>query len=272
MRSLLTITAFFCLASSWSQPTDYFAEGKKAKEAKNFTLALENFKKATDQKPTDGEAWYELGWCQNELGKYTDAIAALKNAKTYWKDQAKVYYESGYANDYANNVDDAIADYKKCIELSPSYSSAYRDLANIYFDVDKDYETALDYYDSYINYSLESEISNKTWYRKGYCENEAEEFEDAIISLKKSIALDAKYAPSLKELGYAYYGLKRYDEALTELNKSLQIEESNTAYYYCGLCYIAQNQKTKAQDIYKKLVEIKSPDADKLLEKINAMQ
>ncbi|MEI9943677.1 MAG: tetratricopeptide repeat protein [Chitinophagaceae bacterium] len=272
MRSILTIIALASITNGWSQATiDYFAEGRKAKEAKNFALAIENFKKATAQKQTDGEAWYELGWCYNELTKYTDAAAALKSAKLYWKDP-KVFYESGYANDYANNITDAMADYKKCLEMSPSYSAAYRELANIYFDVDKNYETALEYYNNYINYSLESEISSKTWYRKGYCENEDEEYEDAIISLKKSIQLDDKYGPSLKELGYAYYGLSNYDDALIELNKSLQYEQSNAAYYYCGLCYVAKKQKTKAQEIYKKLVEIKSVDADKLLAKINAMQ
>jgi tetratricopeptide (TPR) repeat protein len=40
------------------------------------------------------EAWYELGWCYNELKKYEDAIIAFGNAKTWWKDVAKVYYES----------------------------------------------------------------------------------------------------------------------------------------------------------------------------------
>lgn len=274
MRFFLIILVFTCIANAWSQPgnMDYFAEGKKAKDAKNYTLAAEHFKKATDQKPTDGEAWYQLGWCYNELAKYEDAVKVLKNAKTYLSDQAKVFYESGFANDYANKTDDAVADYKKCLELNPSYSTAYRDLANIYFNVDKDYETALDYYNDYINYSLESEVGSKTWYKKGYCENEAAEYEDALISLKKSVALDAKYGPAFKEFGYAYYGLKKYDDALVELNKSLQLEESSTAYYYCGLCYIATNQKTKALEMHKKLVDLNSPDAAGLLTKINAMQ
>jgi tetratricopeptide (TPR) repeat protein len=377
MRLFLTLLGLTVTAIAWSQPSeaiDYFAEGKKAQTDKNYTLAVENFKKATAQKPTDGEAWYELGWCYNELLKYTEAISALKNAKTYLKDQPKVFYESGYANDFGGKIDDAVQDYKKCIELNENYSGAYRQLANIYFDIDKDYETALKYYNQYINFSLESDISVQTWYRKGYCENESGQYEDAIIWLKKAVELDNKYAaaydelgfayyklnradeaieaytnskqlnsassasssglgdvyrflkkdndaaftnykkgveinpksqncnygtgwyynekanylaaiPYLQkaielnnkyaaaftELGYAYYALKRYDEALVELGKSVALFNASAPNYYIGLCYVAQNKKIDAQQIYKKLVELNSPDADNLLKKINAM-
>ena len=378
MRLFITILAMASLFTGWTQPAgspDYFAEGKKAKTEKNYTLAIENFKKATAQKSDDGEAWYELGWCFNELAKYADAIKPLENAKIHWKNQAKVYYESGYAYDFAGLIDKAVNDYLKCIELSSSYAGAYRQLANIYFDVDKDYKNALKYYSQYIDYSLESEISSKTWYKKGFSENELGEYEDAVMSLNKSVALDDKYAAaynelgfayyklsradeaieaytasqklepnssaacsglgdvyrflkknpdeafnyykkgveinpkshnsnfgvgwcynekadyasaipylqkaielnnkyafSFTELGYSYYALKRYDEALIELDKSIKIAESGVPYYYCGLCYIAKNQKTKAQDIYKKLTDLNSPDAATLLAKINAMQ
>jgi tetratricopeptide (TPR) repeat protein len=378
MHLFLTITGLTMVVTAWSQPagsTDYFAEGKKAKTDKNFTLAVENFKKATAQKPTDGEAWYELGYCYNELAKYADAIPALKNAKTYWKDKAQVFYESGYANDFLNKSDDAIGDYKKCLELNENFSGAYRQLGNIYYDIDKDYKTALEHYNHYVDFSLESEISSKTWYKKGYCENEMAQYEDAVMSLKKSVALDNKYAsaydelgfacyklshaddaieaytaskqlnsassapfsglgdiyrflkkdndqaftnykkgvelnaksqncnygvgwcynekanyeaaiPYLKkaielnskyaaaftELGYAYYALKRYDEALVELVKSAGLFNGSAANYYIGLCYVGKNQKIDAQQIYKKLVDLNSPDADKLLKKINAMQ
>jgi tetratricopeptide (TPR) repeat protein len=289
MRLFLTIFGLVVVAQGWSQPTgttDYFAEGKKAKADKNYTLAIENFKKATDQKPSYGEAWFELGWCYNEQEKYEDAVKALKNAKTWWNDKPKVFYESGYANDFAGKTEDAVQDYKKCIELDESYSDAYRQLANIYFDVDKDYETALEYYSKFVDNSVETDITAKTWYKKGaeinpkshncnfgtgWCYNEKSNYESAIPYLKKAIELDDTYASGYTELGYSYYALKKYDEALVELENSVKIAENSVPYYYMGLCYVSKNQKTKAQEIYKKLTDLNSPDAAKLLVKINAM-
>ena len=375
MRFFLTIIGLSVITSVWSQAvtTDYFADGMKAIEGKNYTQAIEYFKKATEQKPQYGEAWYELGWCYNEQAKYEDAINALQHAKTWWKD-AKVYYESGYANDFGGKTADAIADYKKCIELNETYAGAYRQLANVYFDVSKDYKTALSYYVRYVKYGTEKDITAKTWYKKGYCEIEVSQYDEALISLQRAIAIDNKYAaahdelgyvyykqgkadeaiaaynnsrqldsnssaacsglgdvyrylkknadealnwykkgvrlnpksqncnygtgwcynekgkyrdaiPYLKktieinsqytaaytELGYAYYALKRYDEALTELDNSLKLAETAVCYYYKGLCYVAKNQRLDAQDMYKKLVALKSPDAANLLKRIDTM-
>ena len=68
MRFFLTIIGLSVITTVRSQAvtTDYFAEGIKAIEAKNYTQAIEYFKKAIEHKPQYGEAWYELGWCYNE--------------------------------------------------------------------------------------------------------------------------------------------------------------------------------------------------------------
>ena len=376
MRLFLTIIGISIFTASWSQattPSDHFAEGMKAIEAKNYTLAIEHFKKATEQKPQHGEAWYELGWCYNEQEKYEEAVNALQQAKNWWK-EAKVYYESGYANDLAGKTNDAISDYKKCIESSETYAGAYRQLATIYFDKNKDYKTALSYYTSYVKYAAEKDIVARVWFKKAYCESETNQYDEAMISLRKAITADSKYAaaydemgyiyykqgkadeaiaayttsrqldtsgslacsglgdvyrylkkntdealnwykkgarlnpksqncnygagwcynekgkyrdavPYLKktieinnqytvaytELGYAYYALKRYDEALIELDNSLKLSETPVCYYYKGLCYVAKNQRLDAQDMYKKLLSLKSPDAANLLKRIDTM-
>lgn len=273
MRTLFIFIAFLFCSGIYGQPiTDFYAEGMAAKSAEKYELALANFKKATEQKPANGDAWYELGWCHNELQQFEDALVALNKAKTYLKNSPKVFYESGYANDYLDKTEDALKDFKKCIELDPSFAPAYRDMANIYFDIEKDYKLALENYNATVKNANEEQIGSKIWYRKGYCENDLELYDDALESLKKSVALDSAYGPAVKELGFAYYGIKKYNEALLYLQKSLKLEESNAAYYYTGLCYIALKQKNKASEIYNKLVEVKSPDAPSFLELLNAMK
>jgi tetratricopeptide (TPR) repeat protein len=376
MRPYLLILALASWITALPQGNtpDYFADGKKAADARNFTLAVENYKKAIAQKPDHGEAWYEMGWCYNELNNFTEAGKALDNAKLYLKDQPKVYFESGYTNQSLGKIEEAISDFRKCVEVNASYASAYRYLAAIYQDSKKDYKTAADYYNQYINYSRESEISVKTWYKKGLCENEAGQYEDAVESLKRALLIDNRYtdaynelgyayyqlarpdeaieaysnsrkygpqtctpcaglgdvfrslrkdvdmalknyqdgltidpaslacnygagwcfnekknyagalpflqkatrvnslyAPAYTELGYAYYALQRYDEAIIELSKSVQLANSSVPNYYMGLCYIAKKQKAKAQEIYQKLQSLNAKDASNLLEKINSM-
>jgi superkiller protein 3 len=230
MRWLISLFAltFFIPAFSQTGMVDFFAEGKKAADAKNFALAIENYKKAIAQKPADGESWYEIGWCYNEMEKYEDAVKALANAKIYLTNQPRVFFESGYSNEFSGRTDDAIADYKKCIELDQHYASAYRYLANIYNEIKKDYVTASSYYNQCINYSRESEISAKTWYRKGFCENESGQYEDAVSSLQRAITTDNKYTDAWNELGYAYFKLGKAGEAIQAYSTCKTIDTKNT--------------------------------------------
>jgi tetratricopeptide (TPR) repeat protein len=232
MRLLLTIIGLYIITPVLAQPagnTDHFAAGMKAIESKNYTQAIVHFKNAVAQKPQYGEAWYELGWCYNEQAKYEEAINALQQAKTWWKDAAKVYYESGYANDFGGKTAEAIKDYKKCIELSETYASAYRQLANIYFDIDKDYKTALSYYTAYIKYNEGKDITAKIWYRKGYTEIETNQYNEALISLQKAVGLDNKYASAYDEMGYVYYKQGKADEAIAAYTTSRQADTSGSA-------------------------------------------
>jgi protein O-GlcNAc transferase len=262
MRLTLFALAFMAVLTTSAQ-ADPFADGKKAQTDEKFELALESFKKATAQKPLDGEAWYELGWTYNELGKYADAVKALSKAKLYLKDAPKVFYESGYANDFADNIPDAVKDYQKAIELKSNYADAYRQLANIAFDIDKDYDKALKLYNQYVNYSTEADISSKTWYKKGFSEIEFEKWDDAITSLKKSIALDDKYAAAFDEIGYAYY--KTGDaELATEayLTSAKLLGTSSTPYTGLGDVYhYLKEQPDQAMVYYKKAIEINPKSA-----------
>lgn len=377
MRLLFILAGTAINAAVFSQATtnvNYFDEGMRALDGKNYVLATDHFKKALQQKPQYGEAWYQLGCCYNMLEKYPEAIKALKNAKIWWKDEAKVYYESGYANDLGGRINNAIRDYKKCIELDKTIAGPYRQLGNIFFDIDHDYKSALDHYNHFITYAGERNVKPTTWYKKGFSEIELELYENAVVSLQKSIDRDNKHVaayndlgyayyqlnraddairayqlsrhldsvnsvacgglgdtyrylkqntdtafkyyllgaqinpnsqlcnygtgrcynekgmhsaaiPYLKktielnknytaaytELGYAYYALQQYDEALLELDKSLQVKETSFAYYYKALCYIAKHQKNEAQLMYQKLLDLKSPDASGVLKKINAL-
>ena len=50
-----------------------YREGVKLKEQNKVSLALEKFKQAVALKPDYPDAYYEMGWCQNDLTKYPEA-------------------------------------------------------------------------------------------------------------------------------------------------------------------------------------------------------
>lgn len=60
--------------------TDEFAVGRKAIDAKNWTLAIDSFKKVVSENPKNADAYNLLGFSHRALGKFDDAFAAYDKA------------------------------------------------------------------------------------------------------------------------------------------------------------------------------------------------
>lgn len=59
---------------------DDFAAGKKAIDAKNWSLAASSFTKVVTQNPQNADAWNLLGYSNRWLGKYDESFAAYNKA------------------------------------------------------------------------------------------------------------------------------------------------------------------------------------------------
>ena len=62
-----------------SKPDD-FAVGKKAVDSKNWTAAVDSFRKAVAENPKNPDAYNMLGFSLRALGKFDDAFAAYDKA------------------------------------------------------------------------------------------------------------------------------------------------------------------------------------------------
>ena len=202
------ITTFlYCsILSAQTSSTDWYNNGKKYQDDKNYKLAVVAFTKATQLDKNYFDAWFELGWCQNELKNYDDAVLSLIKADQVKSGMSKVYFELGYAYDKKDNSTDAIFYYRKCLNINPANASA--------------------------------------WYNKGYCENHIGLYDSAYISCKNAVKYKSNYRQAYDELGFACYKLKRSYEAIDAYRTSMMIDSvSKTCYLGIGDVY-KSNLKT----------------------------
>lgn len=292
---LLSLSLFIIIGNSFSQEisskaSGFLNDGLKLKAEKKCEAAIELYKKALAINPVYREALYETGWCYNEMGKYPEAVTFLTKAKKEWPDAPKVNLELGYANYQLKNDDDAIMHYSKCLELDDEYSLAYKYLGDLYYSR-QEYAKALDNFKLYIIHA-EKITSPLFYYKKGYCENEQGKFDDAIISLKKSLELKNDEPKCFDELGYAYYKINDAENAIIQYNKSIALKpkshvpylgigdvqrilkkntdeglinylkaaeinpESKKAYYSAGWCYNNKQQYLTALGYLKKAIAL----------------
>lgn len=239
-------------------------------DEQEYKKALENFDSYIIYEPdvTNYEIYYKKGYCENELGKYNEAIVSLNRANELNANDAKTYNELGYAYTKLKNADDAIKNFNKSLEINGKSFYATNGLGDVYKDLKKNVAEALKYYLRAVDIEPGNKKSN---YWAGWCYNDMGKNNDAVPFLKKAIEADGKYVNAITELGYSDYALQNYDDALAQFKKAIAIEKTDLSVYYSGLCYVGMKQKNDALKMYNDLKEMNSDYADKLKKKIDDM-
>lgn len=258
-----TIIAFLAILTTLppvfaQDATSFYKEGVKLKEQGNSALALEKFKQAASLKPDYADAIYEMGWCQNDLRKYTDALVSLRKARKFIPTIPKVHFELGYAFEKLNITDSARVSYNQCLKLKPDYSGAYKQLGYIEYDKDE-YNNALSQFEKYES-NVKKEITDYLyWYRKGFCNNAIKEYAKAKDALNKSLEFKKDYINTYLELGFASSKLKQDNEAIAYFNDAMKLD-SKSHVPYNGIAEVYRDNKkdcNTAISWYKKSLEIK---------------
>jgi tetratricopeptide (TPR) repeat protein len=247
--TFLLVLFISATASGQQSAFDYYNIGLQLKDEKNCTAAIAAFKKAIELKPGYTEALYEMGWCCNDTQKFAEALAALTKAKANWPDVPKLYFELGYAYQKLSRPDDAKTNYNKCLELKPDYTNAYKQLADMDYD-NAVYDTALVNYTKYFA-NVKLPVTNEgLYYKKGYCENAAKRYDDAIASMRKAIEIKSNYYEAYSEIGFAYTKLKKAEDALTAYNEALKIKPDHYS-SYIGIGDINKDIKKNTDEALK---------------------
>ncbi|MEP7238268.1 MAG: tetratricopeptide repeat protein [Ferruginibacter sp.] len=262
MYKRILLAAFSLLlinfASAQKTATQYYDDGIKLQDDEKYTEALAAFKNAIVKNPNYKEALYSAGWTCNELKKYAEALPFLQKAKTLWSGEAKVYLELGYASEMLDKKADAIENYNKCLSLKDDYALAYKYLGILYYD-DYDYKNCLLNLRKFIEYEPDTK-DDDVYYRKAVSENELEQYDDALVSIDQANYLDPNNVKFINERGYTYLLLKNTDEALKNYNKAVSIDPKSLT----GLNGIAdvyrklKKETTEAIRLYAKTLAINS--------------
>lgn len=273
-KALLPLLLFIFPIIIFSQSTakEWYSKGIELKDKKDYEGALAAFKNAISKKTDYNEAYYQAGWCCNELENYETAVDLLKKyMPSDEKSKKNKSNELGFSYYKLQKATEAIIEYKNTIALSPNDGIALRGLGNVYYEIVEDHDNAIEYFEKAIK--GDEEDSRPIYYKLGWLYNDKERYDDAIKILLKAIEYDSEDSGYREELGYAYYQKDEYEFALTQLNKAITLDDaSKLGYFYKGLCFIATNRKGEAMSMYYKLKELDGDSATELIGKINKMK
>lgn len=187
--------------------------------------ALPHFQKAADADSNYAEAWAQMGFCHEKLGRHSEAIEASKKAVSI-RPTAESYFNIGLANYYLKKYSEAEGAYRQSIKLDP-YNAA-----------DAYYALGLTYRDS-------------------------GQFDDEIAAYKNVLRLIPDYVNAYDRLGQRYLQLKRYSEAIEAFKQLSMLKPGDAnAQNSLGEAYVAAAKNDEATETFRQAIRLK-PDFGK---------
>jgi len=139
------------------------------------------------------------------------------------------------------------------IELYPSFSAAYQNRGDLYFQLGYYENAIIDY-----NRALQIDVDNPyLFYKKGLANNKIGQFNDAISDLTNAIQLKLNFHEAFLERAYAKNLTGDWNGAIQDCKYSLDIFQSCEAHFYMGFAYHKLQKYNNAVLQFDKAIESK---------------
>lgn len=200
-----------------------------------YAEAEEQYQLAARIAPDDARAFAGLGNVYVDQGKFADAVNAYQQAIKVKPDYAAAYLPLAFSLARLNRYPESIDVYQKTLKFDPTSPDVYNNLSFAYNHTDR-FQDAIEASQHAIKLLGETGEA----YKLGFQErNEIRSY-------------------AYKNLGNAYSGLKRYDEAANALKKAAEIEPKNaSAHFNLGLTLYTAGRYSEAIESYKEVIKLR---------------
>lgn len=243
-----------------------FRDGLSFLSKDDCEKALPYFEKAVDSDSNYPEAWAQLGFCREKLGRHSEAVEASKKAVAL-RPSAESYFNLGLANYYLKQYREASDNYRQAIRLDPyNAADAYYALGLVYRDWNRP-EDEIQAYKAAIR--LRSDYTS-AYERLGSRYLKSKKYPEAIEAFKQLAVLKPEDANARNSIGEAYLELGKFPEAVDAFRQAIQLKpDLGKAYYNLGKSYLAMGNRDAAVEQYNILQNLNQDWAEKLNELIN---
>src|SRR5437667_3116442 len=244
-----------------AKAVEYFRDGLSFLSKDDCEKALPYFQQATDSDNSYGEAWAQMGFCNEKLGRHVEAIDASKKAVAI-RPSAESYFNIGLANYYLKQYRESEAAYRQAIKLDPyNAADAYYGLGLTYKDSGQ-YDEEIQAYKHALRLKPDYAV---VYDRLGQRFIQLKRFGEAVEAFKQIALLKPGDAAAQNNLGEAYEGLNKHDESVEAFRQAIRLKpDFGKAYYNLGKTLLAQGNRDAAIEQYVILQNLDQDWAEKL--------
>jgi tetratricopeptide (TPR) repeat protein len=242
----------------------FLVRGIARKMKHKYKEASEDLEKAISLDPNNDDAYISLAEVKYHLTDYTKADFYYSEYLKKHPNDYGIYSDRGYVRMERLYLKEAIEDYTKAIELNPS--EQYKD----YLERGKAKYLIQDYDGTKKDFYKAIEIEPKSFellFSMSDFYNEQENYSEAITYLDKILNIDNSNIQAYLNRGFSNNSLEKYDEAIVDLNNYIAVDP-NFGHSYILRGY-AKNQLGLVKEAcadFNKAKELGDEGADEYIE------
>jgi tetratricopeptide (TPR) repeat protein len=265
MKKLLPFTLIFFFQLGFCQTAaDYFNEGKRLYDTKNYADALKQFDQAIALKYNEAELYILKGNSYVYSNNDKAAVESYTKAIEIDPKSARAYYNRGTLFKNGKLYDKAVADFTSSLNADANYQSSLLERGKLYFAVQSDYVKAIADFEKYIRLNPKDDVIFATL---GLCtsklDSEPKTIAKCIDYFTKAIEIKGNDSDYYYYRGYAYYDQGNNKKALKDFDKAIEINPAyESAYFERGNIYYDLKDYQKQIENYDKAIEL-NPDSGK---------
>jgi len=208
----------------------------------------------------EGSYHFQMGVSHFNENNMAAALTELTEAEKYDSDNPELLNYLGMAYYNKKKFDIAEQKYLMALNLKPSYSDARNNLGVNYLEMQR-WDDAIRQFKLvtddifYQNQSAAGINLGLAYFGKG-------DYPKAL-SLLRSVVADFPRDPRGRmNLGKVYFALEKYDLAIDEYKRALELNADYVnAYYNLGLVYLKKNNNSAAQSAFREVMRL-APDSE----------
>ncbi|MEK7867248.1 MAG: tetratricopeptide repeat protein [Planctomycetota bacterium] len=187
--------------------------------------------------------------------KFEETKAVLEQALIRWKDNGDLHKLLGDTLDAMGKGEESLAAYQRALSLDNENADFLNSLGNAYFRLGKHEEARQAYRKALtLNPSFDWPHHNLSLIHLERGDNEP-----AVREARMALEANPHYVSARNTLAVALLRLRRFDECERECLRILEEEDDDAAYVNLANVYDEKGEDTKAEESYKKAIEL-NPD------------
>ena len=210
--------------------------------------AFNDYSMAIKANEKDPSYYFPYASLAVDLNKIDAAEKSIKNLLKIAPNNSKGLTYLGWIYAIQDRNEEALSCFDRAIKLDPQNSKAYAIRSVLYHKEGKDRQ-AVDDFISSVRIDVDEDYATDTFLKI------MKSNPSLVTSKLKVEALRDNRAVWSYYLGYGYYSIGDYDNAIEWFNKCSQLVSSSTIDYYLALCYAGTNENYNALNHVQKAIE-----------------